>query len=93
MNVDMESRRQNTHENIHGHRGVMGIEMMNSEVHWASDYPLGFLIGYAVGTVVTNSKITKIEKESHSNRSKGFDTNLTFNRVDGDNLLGVRFVF
>ena len=37
--------------------------------------------------------LTKIEKETHSNRSKGVETNLTFNRVDGDNLLGVRFVF
>jgi membrane-associated phospholipid phosphatase len=73
--------------------GVLGIEMMNSGVHWSSDYPLGFLIGYAVGTVVTNSKITKITKETHSNRLKGFDTNLTFNRVGGDNLLGVQFVF
>jgi membrane-associated phospholipid phosphatase len=73
--------------------GIMGIEMMNSGVHWASDYPLGFLIGYAVGTVVTNNKITKITKETHSNRLKGFDTNLTFNRVGGDNLLGVQFVF
>ncbi len=73
--------------------GIMGIEMMNSGVHWASDYPLGFLIGYAVGTVVTNSKITKIKKETHSNHLKGFDTNLTFNRIDGDNLLGVQFVF
>ncbi len=73
--------------------GLMGVEMMNSEVHWASDYPLGFLIGYTVGTVVTNSKITKVEKESHSNRNKGFDTNLTFNRIDGDNFLGVRIVF
>ena len=73
--------------------GVLGIEMMNSGVHWASDYPLGFLIGYAVGTVVTDSKITKIHKEAHSNRLKGFDTNLTFNRIGGDNLLGVQFVF
>tara|TARA_B100000809_G_scaffold196653_1_gene196162 strand:- start:3332 stop:4294 length:963 start_codon:yes stop_codon:yes gene_type:complete len=73
--------------------GVLGIEMMNSGVHWSSDYPLGFLIGYAVGTVVTNSKITKIKKETYSNRLKGFDTNLSFNRVGGDNLLGVQFVF
>jgi len=73
--------------------GIMGIEMMNSGVHWASDYPLGFLIGYAAGVVVTNSKITKIERETHSNKLKGFDTNLTFNRIGGDNLLGVQLVF
>lgn len=73
--------------------GIMGIEMMNSGVHWASDYPLGFLIGYVVGTVVTDSKITKIEKSEYANKSKGFDTNLTLRRVGGDNLLGLQFVF
>jgi len=73
--------------------GVLGVEMMNSGVHWASDYPLGFLIGYAVGSVVSNSKITKVKTENFSNHKKGFETNLMFNRVGGDNLLGVQFVF
>jgi len=72
---------------------AMGVEMMNSGVHWASDYPLGFLIGYSVGSVVANSKITKIKTEKFSSRKKGFETNLTINRVGRDNLLGVRIVF
>ena len=73
--------------------GVLGIEMMNSGVHWASDYPLGFLIGYSVGSVVANSKITKVTKEKFSNKTKGFDTDLTYNNVYGDNLIGVRITF
>lgn len=73
--------------------GVLGVEMMNSGVHWASDYPLGFLIGYAVGTVVANSKITKVKTDNYSGRTRGFDTRLTINRVGRDNLLGVQFVF
>ncbi len=28
---------------------VLGFQMMNNGVHWASDYPLGIGIGYAVG--------------------------------------------
>ena len=73
--------------------GVMGIEMMNSGVHWASDYPLGFLIGYAVGSVVANSKITKVKTENFSGRKRGFVTHFTINRVGSDNLLGVQLVF
>lgn len=73
--------------------GVMGIEMMNSGVHWSSDYPLGFLIGYAVGTVVANSKITKVKTDNFSSKKRGFNTNLTYNRINGDNLVGVRLTF
>lgn len=29
--------------------GALGFEMVNNGVHWASDYPLGIGIGYAVG--------------------------------------------
>ena len=72
---------------------LMGVEMMNSEVHWASDYPLGFLIGYSVGSVVANGKITKVKKEAFSGRTKGVDTRLTIRRVGADNLLGVQLVF
>lgn len=73
--------------------GILSLEMMNSGVHWASDYPLGFLIGYSVGAVVANSKITKVKTEKFSNKTKGFDTDLTYNRVYGDNLIGLRFTF
>jgi hypothetical protein len=31
--------------------GALGFEMVNNGVHWASDYPLGIGIGYAVGKV------------------------------------------
>jgi hypothetical protein len=73
--------------------GIMGVEMMNSGVHWSSDYPLGFLIGYAVGTVVANGKITKVKTENFSSKTKGFNTTLTYNKNYGDNLIGVRFTF
>jgi hypothetical protein len=73
--------------------GVLGIEMMNSGVHWSSDYPLGFLIGYSVGSVVANGKIKKIKTDPISHQPKGFDAELMLTRLDGENLIGVRFVF
>lgn len=32
---------------------ALGFEMVNNGVHWASDYPLGIAIGYAVGKMAT----------------------------------------
>lgn len=49
---------------------LMSIEMMNSGVHWASDYPLGILIGYSVASVSVNRRITKIKSEITSHNRK-----------------------
>jgi len=73
--------------------GVLGLEMMNSGVHWGSDYPLGFLIGYAVGTVVANSKITKVKTDKFSKQGFGFTPHLIINRSYNDNLIGVGVTF
>jgi hypothetical protein len=29
--------------------GALGFQMMNNDVHWASDYPLALAIGYGLG--------------------------------------------
>jgi membrane-associated phospholipid phosphatase len=74
--------------------GILGLEMMNSRVHWGSDYPLGFLIGYAAGTVAANSKITKVKTDKFSKDSFGFTPQLIIRRsYYGDNLIGVGFTF
>jgi hypothetical protein len=73
--------------------GVLGLEMMNSGVHWGSDYPFGFLIGYAVGTVVANSRITKVKTDKFSKQDFGFTPQLIIRKSYGDNLIGVGFTF
>lgn len=45
---------------------LLGFEMMNSGVHWASDYPLGILIGYSVASVSLNRRITKVQTSATS---------------------------
>ena len=32
---------------------LLGYQMLNNGVHWASDYPLGWAIGYSVGKIVS----------------------------------------
>ena len=43
--------------------GALGFEMVNNGVHWASDYPLGIGIGYAVGKMATRMTLPKNKKE------------------------------
>jgi membrane-associated PAP2 superfamily phosphatase len=33
----------------YGLMGLLGFQMMNNDVHWASDYPLALAIGYGLG--------------------------------------------
>ncbi len=73
--------------------GVLGIEMMNSGVHWASDYPLGILIGYSVGSIVANGKIKKVQPDNFSENKVRFTPHLVLKSSYGDNLIGVGFTF
>jgi hypothetical protein len=41
---------------------LLGFQMMNNGVHWASDYPLGIAIGYAMGKVVSKRERNKAKK-------------------------------
>ncbi len=73
--------------------GVLAIEMMNSGVHWASDYPLGFLIGYSVGSVVANKRITKSKSDGLSSVKHPIQPQFFITNVYGDNLVGMTFTF
>lgn len=73
--------------------GLLGVEMMNSGVHWAGDYPLGILIGYAVGTVSSNRRITKVENKKFSYNKTKYTPELTVTSFLGQPMLGARIVF
>jgi membrane-associated phospholipid phosphatase len=73
--------------------GLLGMEMMNSGVHWAGDYPLGILIGYAVGTVSANRRITKVESKKYSFYKTRYKPELTVTSFLGQPMLGARVVF
>jgi hypothetical protein len=42
---------------------ILGFQMMNNGVHWASDYPLGIAIGYATGKIVSKRARNKAKGE------------------------------
>lgn len=72
---------------------IMGFEMMNSGVHWASDYPLGILIGYSVATVSVNRRITKVQTETTSYRQHKIQPQFFVSSLYGTPVYGVKAVF
>ena len=39
--------------------GLMSFEMLQSKVHWLSDYPLAIFMGYIIGKSIVKSRITE----------------------------------
>lgn len=73
--------------------GLLGVEMMNSGVHWAGDYPLGILIGYSVATVSVNRRITKVEKRKLSYHKVRYTPEFTVTSFFGNTLIGCKVHF
>ena len=75
--------------------GLMCYEMMQSKVHWASDYPIALFVGYITGKTIANRRITKIRKEETFlvNKVKYSGEFCTSNTWEGYQLLGVNIKF
>jgi PAP2 superfamily len=43
----------------YGLMGLMSFEMLQSKVHWASDYPLAIFMGYLIGKSIVKNRITE----------------------------------
>ena len=43
---------------------LLAFQMVNNDVHWASDYPLGIAIGYLIGKTVSKNGRTKVLKDA-----------------------------
>lgn len=54
--------------------GLLGFQMVNNSVHWASDYPLALGIGYMIGkTIVDNGRV---KQENDPNQTRSYFTPL-----------------
>ena len=72
---------------------VMGFQMMSTRVHWASDYPIALLIGYAIGKKAASRRITKKLNKEVSKRKTNYRTNFTYASIDGIKTIGVNITF
>ncbi|MFT5237026.1 MAG: hypothetical protein ACI9M9_000618 [Flavobacteriaceae bacterium] len=72
---------------------VMGFQMMSTRVHWASDYPIALLIGYAIGKKAASRRITKKLNKEVSKRKTNYRTNFTYASIDGIRTVGFNITF
>ena len=72
---------------------VMGFQMMSTRVHWASDYPIALLVGYAIGKKAASRRITKKLNKEVSKRKTDYRTNFTYGNFDGVKMIGVNITF
>lgn len=57
---------------------LLGFQMVNNSVHWASDYPLALGIGYMIGKTIVDNGRQKLEgdtNQTHSYFAPVFDPN------------------
>ena len=70
--------------------GVLGFEMIQANVHWASDYPIAMVMGYIIGKNIANSKMTK-SKQNLTDKKYKIDYNAS--RAYGYNMIGAKLTF
>ena len=51
--------------------GLLGYSMLNNGVHWASDYPLGVALGYALAKIAVRNGRTRVEAGAPAAGSTG----------------------
>ena len=71
--------------------GLVGLAMINNDVHWASDYPMAVGLGYLCARQVLkrNRKIIR----STNNKKEKTSLSYTFNYVRGSIMPGIRYKF
>jgi hypothetical protein len=70
--------------------GVLGFEMVQANVHWASDYPIAMVMGYIIGKNIANSKMTKSKQNL---TDKKYKINYNASRSYGYNMIGAKLTF
>ncbi len=71
--------------------GGMCLQMIQSEVHWVSDYPIAILMGYFVGKTIAKNRFT--ETKNADGTYKKYSLNFSASRNSGFNLVGATLKF
>lgn len=71
--------------------GGMCFQMIQSEVHWASDYPLAILMGYFVGKTIAKNRFAETKNADGS--QKKYSLNFSASRNYDYNMVGATLKF
>ncbi len=73
--------------------GLMCFEMVQSGVHWASDYPIAILLGYLIGKNISkNARVKKVSGDT-AFREKKYKINISASNFYGTQVMGVNIDF
>lgn len=73
--------------------GLMCFEMVQSGVHWTSDYPIAILFGYLIGKNIAKSAIKKETTTNLSDYRTKYKLNFSSSSLGGIQTFGVNVVF
>ncbi len=75
--------------------GLLAFSMVSNKVHWASDYPVGILIGYMIGKNIAKRRIT-VKKNNTVGmvpKKPRYDVSYSLNQFYNTQLAGVTIKF
>ncbi len=75
--------------------GLLAFSMVSNKVHWASDYPVGILIGYMIGKNIAKRRIT-VKKDNTVGmvpKKPRYDISYSMNQFYNTSLAGVTIKF
>ena len=73
--------------------GLMSFEMLQSKVHWVSDYPIAIFLGYLIGKNIAKTRITKVNNSPMAENKKKYDLQLSAGSLYGYQTIGVNIKF
>jgi hypothetical protein len=71
--------------------GALSFQMVQSSVHWASDYPVALVMGYIIGKNIVKNKV--IKKNNTVGLEKKYKFNFSATRSQGINFIGANVTF
>ena len=77
-----------------GLMGLMGFEMLQSKVHWASDFPIAIFMGYIIGKSIVKGRIVE-KTNSNIGMIKNFKPKFQYSFSSGQNytIAGLNITF
>lgn len=72
--------------------GLMSFEMVQSGVHWTSDYPVAILLGYLIGKNIAKNAMSKTNTAGAS-RDRRYSFSLASSYVYGNRVAGITVGF
>jgi hypothetical protein len=70
---------------------VLGFQMVQSSVHWVSDYPVSLVMGYIIGKNIVKNKTTIIK--GIKEEPKKYSFNFTASKRYGYDMIGGTLTF